>query len=642
MSIGVGFGGSSNTNFEQGTSNTTNNKTYGAPGQTSLQQALAQYFLSLVPGMTSGTLSPNVQAMETQSADQINQTAKATNDRVTNFLASRGMGSSGVSGSAALQTELGRESQLAANNANFSGLQLQQNNANLLAALNYAINPTGYTQNQTANQYGFGTGSGWGFGAGVGYTPRNGGWGADHVSSAHPAERSRSLPKHGRERPGGRSAPGQCAGGGESAAAETEGAATRRAGHARRKLAERGLATSRSGCGEARPDGRAGVRHPAGGRSRGRCGETAGTAHEGPVGAGCGVKPDKPEKPPAGAALTLNEALSKGGQQPDARGQVYLGTLPPLVPGLPSQPLSAAPPPDRLFPVAGGGRMYIPSEEAQQADKDRAEAAKGQRAAANKKAEEEAKNYSLPDEVAAQVEANAGLKPGTLQGKTYSKDQWDQIFKIERKPQAAHIVANDEGDVAALDPSTGKILWTAKGVGKKGKDTEGVLADQRIQDAKEKADQARRDRIHKQANDLEAKEHAQWNLAATYDTLLSQPDVDKDGIATRVPLPGSESKATVALKTFRAKFTEKRDAAKKQAQMYLDQKRKLLASAGVDVGQPQADASQSAPAQGPPQRAQQTQGAPAAAAPPSKSANPATQTGRGGRKQRPPLSAFER
>jgi len=135
--------------------------TYNLPGQSGLQGALADYFTSLVPSLTSGTLSPDVQAMKTASADQINQNAASSTDRTNSFLASRGFGQSGLVGQNALQTELGRQGDLAANESSYAGLQLNQNTQSLLAALNFATNPTGYTQAQNTN------GSQWGVAAGV-------------------------------------------------------------------------------------------------------------------------------------------------------------------------------------------------------------------------------------------------------------------------------------------------------------------------------------------------------------------------------------------------------------------------------------------------------------------------------------------
>jgi hypothetical protein len=122
---------------------------------------------SLLQGDTSaaatGTLSPGVQAGETAAANQINTTSSGLTSRVNQFLAARGFGKSGQTGQATLQGELGRESQLGSNAANFAQVQQQANSGNLLASLNYALTNLGGTTSGTSS----GTSSGSNFGAEV-------------------------------------------------------------------------------------------------------------------------------------------------------------------------------------------------------------------------------------------------------------------------------------------------------------------------------------------------------------------------------------------------------------------------------------------------------------------------------------------
>src|ERR1039458_5307095 len=108
VSGGAATGGTSSTT--SGTN--TEQNTYSA-GQTSLQDMLSKMFAQFfLPGLTSGAISPNVQAMQTAGADQINKTSAGLGDRMQKFVAQRGFGKSGTSGKVALSGELSRESAL--------------------------------------------------------------------------------------------------------------------------------------------------------------------------------------------------------------------------------------------------------------------------------------------------------------------------------------------------------------------------------------------------------------------------------------------------------------------------------------------------------------------------------------------------
>lgn len=121
-------------------------------GQSGLQAMLGEFFQKLIPGMASGAMDPNVTALKDRAAGHINDTATASGEGLQRKLASRGMGRSGMSGKAALSTELARQGSLAGNEAAAGGLQLGQNNQNLLAALNYALTSMGTTSASTATQ----------------------------------------------------------------------------------------------------------------------------------------------------------------------------------------------------------------------------------------------------------------------------------------------------------------------------------------------------------------------------------------------------------------------------------------------------------------------------------------------------------
>lgn len=134
--------------------------------QTGLQSELAQYLRQMLGPMAGGEMSPQVAAMKTASADTINRTSAGTGDRLNRLLAARGFGKSGATGKAALSTELGRQGALAGNEASFSGLQLDQGNKLLAAALQAAYEKIGSSYNGSMS--GTGTSSGWGIGASAG------------------------------------------------------------------------------------------------------------------------------------------------------------------------------------------------------------------------------------------------------------------------------------------------------------------------------------------------------------------------------------------------------------------------------------------------------------------------------------------
>jgi hypothetical protein len=157
----IGVSGGAATGGTSSSTTGSESNTYSA-GQTSLQDMLSQMFSQFfLPGLTSGAISPNVQAMQTAGADQINKTSAGVGDRMQKFLAQRGFAKSGTSGKVALQGELGRESALGANASAASALQLQQNNTMLSDALNLAFSKIGQTTTGTANSSGWGTSTGY-------------------------------------------------------------------------------------------------------------------------------------------------------------------------------------------------------------------------------------------------------------------------------------------------------------------------------------------------------------------------------------------------------------------------------------------------------------------------------------------------
>ena len=167
--LGIGGGTSSSSTSTSGSGTTSTKQTY-SPGQLSLQDLLTRTFSSMMPSVASGGMSPNVQSMETQSADLINKSYSGLGDRMSKFLAARGFGKSGQAGKVALDTELGRQGALAGNNANFAGQQLQQNNTLLSDALMEAFASMGTSGATTSTGSSDTSGSGFQIGAGFGST----------------------------------------------------------------------------------------------------------------------------------------------------------------------------------------------------------------------------------------------------------------------------------------------------------------------------------------------------------------------------------------------------------------------------------------------------------------------------------------
>ena len=123
------------------TGTSTSAPTYTVP-QTGMQGSLADAISSILGGTG---YSPQVKALQTQSADQINKSFQQQGDRTSRFLASRGFGQSGKMGTAALQTDLARQAALANNNATYGGMALSQFNQGLADALQYAFANPGYS-----------------------------------------------------------------------------------------------------------------------------------------------------------------------------------------------------------------------------------------------------------------------------------------------------------------------------------------------------------------------------------------------------------------------------------------------------------------------------------------------------------------
>lgn len=165
--MGLSFGSSSGSTSQSTQSSGTGSeqKTF-SPWQTFLQSQLGQSLSQMLTNIAGGGKAPGVQAEQNAGADQINSNFSGLQDRTNKFLAARGFGKSGTAGSSALKTELGRQGALAGNEANYSGIQQQQNQGFLQDALKAAFNEMGATGTQTGQQSGNASTEGSNFGVG--------------------------------------------------------------------------------------------------------------------------------------------------------------------------------------------------------------------------------------------------------------------------------------------------------------------------------------------------------------------------------------------------------------------------------------------------------------------------------------------
>jgi hypothetical protein len=110
--------------------------------------------------------------MANANAAAINQGYQGVGERINRFLAARGMGKSGATGTAALQTELGRQGSLAQNLGAASGQQLGFDENLLSDALQFAFATPGQktigTDTTSGSQFGMGAGMSGGIGKGLG------------------------------------------------------------------------------------------------------------------------------------------------------------------------------------------------------------------------------------------------------------------------------------------------------------------------------------------------------------------------------------------------------------------------------------------------------------------------------------------
>ena len=140
--LGSLLGGLSNTNGArtgtQSSTGTTSNTGTSTPTFSGLQQGLQSTAANALTSRINGNI--NTTPMATAGTEAINQTYKGIGDSLQQSLASRGFGNSGASGTAALQTEVGRAGAVGnlQNQLQSTALQQQQQAIQTAAGMAYA------------------------------------------------------------------------------------------------------------------------------------------------------------------------------------------------------------------------------------------------------------------------------------------------------------------------------------------------------------------------------------------------------------------------------------------------------------------------------------------------------------------------
>lgn len=302
-------------------------------------------------------------------------------------------------------------------------------------------------------------------------------------------------------------------------------------------------------------------------------------------------KPQAAQKPD----MTLNEALSKGGQPLDSNGKVFLGNsgseLDPNDPAAVGQslldrlnqtPNRVTPPDERVVTVENGKKVYIPDEQETEGNKERVDAAKV-------KAEHDAQQFTLPDALSSKLEDHAGLPAGTLKGLSVPRSELRALLTslADKKADAKQLLsgyASKAGNPLQLDKTTGEVSEVQLPAGSK---RELTPAQQEAQlrhedaerDKKEAAQQKTRDAAQKQIDALQGKEQAQHALRQVYgDTLSAIGDIPQGKTGTIVD-PDTKKSVTItdANREARRKYYQSRyEKATDLAQIHQSQQRTIL------------------------------------------------------------------
>lgn len=333
----------------------------------------------------------------------------------------------------------------------------------------------------------------------------------------------------------------------------------------------------------------------------------------------------KPSTPQKGGELTLDQALTKGGERVDENGNIPGSAAPLSTPDaegnwqntdLPGTPLR--PDQNRVFDTQGGQKFYIPTEQDNLQSKLSTEAANRE----PRKPEINTKDFSAPvmiDEKgnATEIQLPAGV---TRNEKSDKPEKFTYNHYTDDSGRVNITRIGEDGTPQKWDGKQWATLGAGEQLGPKRKDPD-AAADSR----KSAADQKRIDAQQKSIEALQTKEQAQHELRRAYGQALSTPD------GQTVVDPDSK-KGFQMTPARRAYYQGKFQKATDMAGVYHSQQQKILGTdQPAQPGAPtrhaqynpgpatraaeskntptQNSPSASAPQQGPPQRAQQTQGA---------------------------------
>lgn len=146
---GLGATQAARTGTQSGTSSSTGSSTpQFNPLQTGMQGTIST---ALNKYLTSG---PDTTPMMTAGTDAINKTYKGIGDRLQESLSARGFGNSGPSGTAALQTELGRAGDIGSLSSNLQSWAAQNQLQALGLGNQFAFAAPGYSTTSSGSSSG--------------------------------------------------------------------------------------------------------------------------------------------------------------------------------------------------------------------------------------------------------------------------------------------------------------------------------------------------------------------------------------------------------------------------------------------------------------------------------------------------------
>lgn len=144
---GARTGTTSNTFGNTGSTTGGSSPTFN-PNQTAMQGTVGSALSNEIQN------GPNITPLATSGTNSINKTYQGIGDRLQQSLSSRGFGNSGASGSAGLQTELGRAGAVGDLQSNLQGYALGQQQTALGQGLGYSFATPGSTYSSSTGSSG--------------------------------------------------------------------------------------------------------------------------------------------------------------------------------------------------------------------------------------------------------------------------------------------------------------------------------------------------------------------------------------------------------------------------------------------------------------------------------------------------------